>query len=143
MTAEGADARAVARGVLRLLADMGCEGLAEFTLSSGRRVDVVALDRRGRIVIVEIKTSAADFRADAKWDEYLDFCDDFYFAVPAAFPVDLLPAGEGLIVADRFGGAVVRPPWERKPPSARRRAVTLQIARKAAERLRRHEDPGT
>lgn len=142
MTGGAADARVLARGVLRLLADMGCEGLAECSLANGRRADVLALDGTGRVLIVEIKTCAADFRADAKWTEYLAFCDAFYFAVPADFPEGLLPEDEGLIVVDRYGGAVVRPAVSRPLAAARRRALTLRVARKAAERLRRREDPG-
>ena len=50
------------------------------------------LDRKGRFVIVEIKSSLADFRADTKWPDYLPHCDFYYFAVADDFPVDVLPA---------------------------------------------------
>jgi hypothetical protein len=137
-----AEAGDLARGVLRLLADLGCEGLDEVSLANNRRADVLALDAKGRIVIVEIKTSEADFRADTKWPDYLEFCDFFYFAVPAGFPDDLLPSDHGLIVADRYGGSVVRPAPERRLAAARRKAVTLKLARMTAARLRRLIDPG-
>ena len=136
------EARDLARGVLRLLADLGCEGLSEFTLANGRRADLLALDAKGRVLIIEIKTSLEDFRADFKWPEYLEFCDFYYFAVPAGFPDDVLPNDHGLIVADRFGGSVVRPAPECKLPPARRKAISLKFARKAARRLRRFGDPG-
>ena len=77
---DGADL--LARGVARLLREMGQTSLTEFTLRSGRRADLVAIDRGGKITIVEIKRSLADYRADAKWPEYLEFCDAFFFAVP-------------------------------------------------------------
>ncbi len=137
-----ADAGDLARGVLRLLADLGSEGMDEVSLANNRRADVLAVDAKGRIVIVEIKTSEADYRADGKWPDYLEFCDFFYFAVPAGFPDDLLPAEHGLIVADRFGGSVVRPAPERRLAAARRKAVTLKLARATAARLRRLVDPG-
>ena len=136
------EARDLACGVLRLLADMDCEGLREFTLANGRRADLLALDAKGRISIIEIKTSLEDFRADSKWPEYLEFCDYYFFAVPAGFPDDILPDDHGLIVADMFGGSVVRPAPERKLPPARRKAISLKFARKAARRLRNLEDPG-
>jgi hypothetical protein len=135
------DAAALARGAARLLADMGFSAVAEAVLGNGRRADLLGLDRGGRIAIVEIKTSVADFRADRKWLDYLAFCDLFYFAVPEAFPRDLVPATTGLIVADRFGGAVLRMAEERALPPARRRSLTLAVARQAAERLRRLSDP--
>jgi hypothetical protein len=46
----------------------------------------------------EIKTSAADFNRDTKWQEYLPYCERFYFACPAeligAFDI---PPGIGLV----------------------------------------------
>ena len=137
----GSEAGDVARGVCRTLAEMGYATLTEMRLGSGRRADVIGLNRRGGFAIVEIKTSAADLRADRKWPEYGRFCDRFYFAVPAGFSQPLLPKDAGIIVADRYGGAVVR----RAPPTpmnaATRRAQTLRFARIAAARLRRAADP--
>ncbi len=135
------DAGALARGVCRALDDMGYRTLTEMPLGTGRRVDVIGLDRRGFVVIVEIKTSAADLRADRKWREYLAYCDSFYFAVPDGFPWALLPDEGGLIVADRYGGAVVRAAAVERMAPARRRALTVRFARAAAARLRRIEDP--
>lgn len=126
---------AVAYGVERLLRQMGYTTLREFTLASGRRADVAGLARNGEIVIVEVKVSVADFRADRKWPEYADYCDRFYFAVPEAFPREILPDEQGLIVADRFGGAELRVAPEARLAAARRKAVTLRFARKAADRL--------
>ena len=138
----GADqAQRLARGVARWLRDLGYNALAEFSLGNGRRADIAGLNRKGRFVIVEIKTSEADFRADGKWPEYLDFCDQFYFAVPEGFPHELLPDGHGIIVADAFGGAVIREPEERKMNAARRNAQTRRFALAASARLRAFPDP--
>ncbi|MFQ5958715.1 MAG: MmcB family DNA repair protein [Alphaproteobacteria bacterium] len=135
------DAEAVARGVCRLLGDMGYATLVEMPLGIGRRVDVIGLNRKGIFAVVEIKTSVADLRADRKWRDYLRFCDCLYFAVPNDFPQALLPEEAGVIVADRFGGAVLRrAPVQRMAP-ATRRAQTLRFARHAARRLCRVEDP--
>ncbi|SLN21128.1 MmcB family DNA repair protein [Oceanibacterium hippocampi] len=135
-------APALARAVLRLLAALGAHGIAEVPLRSGRRVDVMALDRNGAITVVEIKSSIADFRSDRKWPEYLDYCERFFFAVPAGFPVEILPAEQGLIVADRFEAAIVREAPLRVLNPARRKNLTLRFARTAAERLRQRDDPG-
>ena len=48
-------------------------------LRNRRRADLMGIDARGHIVIVEIKVSRADLLGDAKWPEYLDFCDRFYW----------------------------------------------------------------
>lgn len=136
------DGVALARGVARLFQNLGFSALVEFPLGIGRRVDVAGLRRDGTVAVAEVKSCLADFRADKKWQEYLDFCDAFYFAVPEGFPTDVLPADVGLIVADQFGGSIVRPGARPKLSAARRKALTLRFARCAAYRLRFASDPG-
>ncbi|MEM7227074.1 MAG: MmcB family DNA repair protein [Pseudomonadota bacterium] len=131
----------LARGITRTLAEHGIACLPEFVLGSGRRADLTGLDRAGKITIVEIKTSLADYRADHKWPEYLDYCDSFYFAVPEDFTLEALPEDCGLMVADGFGAAILRPSPSYGLSAARRRAESLRFARVAAERLGRLTDP--
>lgn len=131
---------AVTRGAARLLADLGFAPLVEFPLPSGRRADLFALGRDGELVIVEVKSSVLDFRADAKWPEYRAYCDRLFFAVDERFPVDILPDDTGLMVADGFGGAVARPAPVHKLAPARRKALTLRAARAGALRLARTDD---
>ena len=123
---------ALTRGVARLFIDMGLSPLREFTLANGRRADLAAIDRQGRVTIAEVKSCRADFDADDKWRDYLEFCDRFYFAVDPAFPRELLPASEGLIVADAYGAMIAREAEPRALAAARRKAVTLRFARQAA-----------
>ncbi len=125
----------VARGVSRLLIQEGFSPILEFTLANGRRLDVAALAGDGTVVGVEIKVALGDLRGDMKWPEYLEFCEHFYFAIPPDFPDEYVPVGTGLIVADRYGGAIVRPSPVAVIHPSRRRAVTLRFARVAAERL--------
>lgn len=122
------------RGVVRLFIDLGLSPLVEFNLANGRRADVAGLDRKGRLTIAEVKSCRADFESDQKWPEYLDYCDRFYFAVDPAFPLEILPAGEGLILADAYGAAIRTPAAERLLAPARRKAVTLRFARQASLR---------
>jgi hypothetical protein len=137
----GAATQALTRGVCRLFDEMGIGTVTEFPLPNGRRVDVMALDGDGAFTIVEIKSSAADFRADRKWQEYLPFCERFYFAVPEDFPAELLPAECGLIVADRFGAAIRRAPPAGTLNATRKRRQLLRFALIASERLQRICDP--
>lgn len=141
LAAQAADAALLARGVARWLFDLGHEALSEFRLSNGRRSDVIGLDKSGRFVIVEIKTSPADLRADSKWPDYLDHCDAFYFAVPEDFPRELLPDEHGILVADAYGAAVLRAAPEAKMNAARRAAQTRRFAIAAGARLRALTDP--
>jgi len=132
----------LARGVCRTLRALGYGALTEFTLRTGRRADVIGVSSAGEVVIVEIKTSESDFRADQKWPEYLEFCDRFYFAVPREFPQRILPADCGLMVADSYESVVVRASAELPSLSgARRRALILQFGIAASARLQRLVDP--
>ena len=125
----------VARGVSRLLMQEGFSPILEFTLANGRRLDVAALGPDGTMVGVEIKVAVSDLKSDQKWPEYLEFCEHFYFAIPPDFPEELVPETTGLIIADRFGGAIIRPSPVTKLHASRRKAVTLSFAKVAAERL--------
>jgi len=131
----------LARGVCRALAHRGFATLLEVSLANGRRADVLGLGRNGEIVIVEVKSSVADFRADRKWPEYREFCDRLYFAVSDGFPRELIPEDCGLIIADGFGAAVLREAPSLALAPARRRAVLLRFAQLGAGRLRRLLDP--
>ncbi|HZA66629.1 MAG TPA: MmcB family DNA repair protein [Geminicoccaceae bacterium] len=131
----------ILRGVGRALADADQAVLGELALGNGRRADLVAIDRAGTIILVEVKSCRADFVADRKWQEYLEYCDRFYFAVGNDFPRDLLPPGEGLIVADRFGGEIVREAPIRALGPARRKAMLIRFGRAAASRLQGLLDP--
>ena len=136
-----ATAKIICRGVIRMLGDMGYRSLAEFTLKNNRRVDVIGLDKRGKIIIVEVKSSAADFRSDNKWSDYLEFCEQFYFAVTEDFPRDILPTDQGLIIADGYGAEIVVEAETRKVNAARKKSLTLNVARTAAQRLSEFTDP--
>jgi hypothetical protein len=133
--------REVCRGAGRLLRAHGYACLNELPLPNGRRADVIGLARNGDIWIVEVKSGLEDFRVDNKWPEYRDFCDALFFAVAPEFPVDILPADTGLILADRYGGEIVRPAPEHRLAPARRKAMTLRIARAAAMTLQGLIDP--
>src|SRR6185503_1341045 len=125
----------LARGVTQMLIDHGLAPVLEVPLANGRRADVMALTQRGEIWIVETKSCLADYACDQKWPEYLEYCDRFYFGVTEEFPRELVPEEAGLIVADGFGGAILRESAVRPLVAARRKAVTLQFARLAAYRL--------
>ena len=125
---------AVTRGAARLMIDLGYAPLLEVGLPNGRRADVMALGPRGEIVICEVKSGVEDYRVDRKWHEYGPFCDAFFFAVAPGFPQGILADEPGLIVADGFGGAVLRDAPATPLAPARRKALTLAFARLAAFR---------
>ena len=140
-------AQAVARRICRLFArnDIWC--LAEMPLRSSRRADLMGIDPRGQLVIVEIKVSRADLLGDGKWTDYLAHCDRFYWGLAphldracleeAAF----LPERCGLIVADGYDAEILRPAATVPLAAARRKAETERLARTALRRQLALLDP--
>lgn len=131
----------LARGVVRFLRDTGCCTLTEFRVNANRRVDVIGIGGDGRITVVEVKSSEADFRTDEKWRDYVDYCDRFYFAVPEGFPHGLIPGECGLLVTDAFGAAAVREASDLRLSPARRKTLLIRFARTASRRLHMFTDP--
>jgi hypothetical protein len=137
--------QAVTRGAARWLRQRGLSPIIEVPLADGRRADIVAVGDAAEIVIVEVKSSLEDLRVDAKWGDYLTWCDRFYFATPATFPLELLPAKTGVILADAFGAELLREdpraPEASRLSAARRKALLVRLTRLAGERLQRLTDP--
>lgn len=127
--------RAVCRGASRHLRERGYAVVKEMTFANGRRGDIVALSVKGELLVVEVKSGVEDYRVDGKWPDYRDYCDGFLFAVAPEFPQEILPADVGLIVADAYGGALLREPPRHPLAPARRKMLTIAFARLAAERL--------
>jgi hypothetical protein len=132
---------AVCRGACRLMRQTGHSVLLEMPLPDGRRADIFAVARDGSLTIVETKSSIEDWRVDDKWPDYLNWCDLLYVAVPVDFPQSLIPEEIGLIVADAYGGEILRHPPRRAVAAARRKSLLVDCARLGSERLARLEDP--
>ena len=131
----------LARGVCRHLLGHDFVSIEEFTPERGRRVDVMALGPKGEVWVIECKSGLADFRADAKWQGYLEWCDRYFWAVDEGFPLDYLPEDTGLILADAYDAEILRMGPEHKIPAARRSALIRRFARHAALRLQGLRDP--
>ena len=136
----------VARGVTRLFCRQDLFAICEMPLPNGRRADLMAIDGKGGLTIVEIKVAKADLLGDGKWLDYLEYCDRFFWAVPPSLAAicegeRFLPGEAGLIVADRYDAAIVRDAAHRPLAPARRKAEVLRFARRAARRLSAQIDP--
>jgi len=139
----------VVRGIGRLFArnDIWC--LSEMMLRNGRRADLMGIDAKGHVVIVEVKVSRADLLGDGKWTDYLEFCDRFYWGLPPGLdrgPLEteaFLPDTCGIIVADGYDAEILRPAPLRQLAAARRKVECERLARAALRRLVTNADPET
>jgi hypothetical protein len=134
-------ALAISRGTVRYLHALGYCVVSELPLPSGRRADLVALGGDGEVIIVEIKSSVADLRADQKWTDYRLHCDRLFFATTVEVPPEIFPADAGLIVADAFGASIVAEAPEHRLTAATRKCIMLRFAHAAALRLQALADP--
>ncbi|MBV1830465.1 MmcB family DNA repair protein [Komagataeibacter sp. AV436] len=142
---------AIRTGVSQMCRMHGWAVLHEFVLPDRRRADIMALTPQGDLLCIEIKSGLPDFRADHKWPDYLQWCDQLYFAVNQDFPRHVLPQAAGLVIAATrpaamqaascMDCAIIRHPQPTPLAAARRRKLTLQFAMQAAERLGRVDMP--
>lgn len=132
----------IARGMRRHLYALGFSSVAELPLRSGRRADLVAINARSEVWIVEIKSSVEDLRADGKWPDYRMHCDRLFFATAPEVPEGIFPPEAGLWVADGFGAALLREAPLHPLPGATRKELLARFARHAADRLHLLFDPG-
>ena len=130
-------AERITKAVAIFFQEMGDATMYEFILKTGRRVDLIALSRSQHITIVEVKSSPADFSSDKKWQNYLDWADQFYFAVADNFPLERL-ADEmrcGILITDGFDTHILREAPLRKLPTQRRTHLIRRLAFAAMTRL--------
>ena len=125
----------IQRGTTRFFLRNDIALFPELTLSNGRRADLVGIDSKGKIILIEIKSSVEDFKIDQKWPEYRDHCDFFYFASHKGVPREIFPQEEGFILADNYDAEIITQAREEKMPAANRKALTLRFARSSASRL--------
>ena len=131
----------IARGVMRHFAQIGLSSLSEFSPTRGLRADIITLGMSDEIWIVECKSGQNDFKSDKKWQNYLDWCDRYFWAVDANFPIDILPINTGIIIADAYDASILREAPLNKLSPARQRKVIKSIAKSACNRLLTHIDP--
>lgn len=140
-------ARDVARGISRLFARNGIWCLTEMPLRNSRRADMMGIDAKGRIIIVEIKVSRADLLGDNKWPDYLEYCDRFFWGLAPNLDISVLeqddfrPDSCGIIVADDYDAEIIRPAPLMPLAAARRKVEVERLARNAMRRMTALTDP--
>lgn len=112
-----------------------------------RRADVIGSKISGAIVIIEIKSSVADFRADDKLKTYLKHCDRFYLCFTKKVwlkvkenetLMEKLPKRAGVIALQEDGYAkIVRPCKIKEMAPENRLAILARLAWRNGELSKR------
>jgi len=95
--------------VLKWLYGKGYACITEFTLPNGKRIDTIGFNELGHIIAIEVKSSQKDYLSDHKWENYLDYCDEFYFLLDRSSwskhsgPGLLEVKGKGLTIVQECG----------------------------------------
>ena len=72
--------RKILQKTMQFLSLKGYKVLSEFALPNKKRVDIIALNLKKEIIIVEVKSNKTAIKLDKKWKNYLSYCNYFYFA---------------------------------------------------------------
>lgn len=69
---------------IRYLVGRGYAVYREISIAGGNslRGDVVGINSKKEIVVIEVKSGKADYKSDTKWVKYLAFCHKLYFLFP-------------------------------------------------------------
>ncbi len=121
--------------IARSYYEQGDGVLREFKLKNRRRVDLVTINEKGWIIIIEIKSSPEDFLSDKKWGEYIDWADQFYFGVAHNFPIGILPKEHGIITTDGFDVYQVQTSPVQKLNGSRRNSLIRKMAKASMRRI--------
>jgi hypothetical protein len=102
------------------------------------RGDVLAINLRGEIIVIEVKSSKADFVSDKKWEQYLSYSNKLYFVfTPGVFNdikslilSKLSGHGVGVLILDINTGYLrnVIPAKRRLMKKKTKRLLTLRMA---------------
>ena len=141
MNGELLSTKRITDAIARSYYERGEGVLREFKLKVRRRADLITINDRGWITIVEIKSSREDFQSDQKWGEYIEWADQFYFGVAHSFPIDILPEEHGILTTDGFDIYEARPSPVSKLNATRRTALIRNLAKASMRRIEhKHND---
>ncbi len=110
------------------------------------RADVIAVDMRGLVVVVEVKSCLADLKADTKAVKYTDYCDAMYLCVSQKLAAHTYTKewlaehkGIGLLVLDATTGycRVARAARKHLLDDDRRLQIMTRLAWRSADLSRR------
>ena len=135
MIDEFLSAQRITDAIARSYYGQGDGVLREFKLKNRRRVDLVTINDKGWITIIEIKSSPEDFLSDKKWGEYIDWADQFYFGVAHNFPISILPKEHGIITTDGFDVYQAQPSPIHKLNGSRRKNLICKMAKASTRRI--------
>ena len=132
--------RKIMLNTMRFLSTKGYKVLTEFALPNKKRVDIIGINLKKEIVIVEVKSNKNGVKLDKKWKNYLNYCNYFYFACSEKINFNL-SKDIGIIQNNSNKTQITKEPKYKKLPENKKNKLIFKIALSAASKFHRLIDP--
>ena len=133
--------RLILRNTMRFLANKGYQIISEFALPNKKRVDLIAINLKREILIVEVKSNIKNLKIDKKWKKYLKYCNFFYFAFNNCQKITSIKKTIGIIKANNLKTEIIQKPKYNKIGINRKNVIILKFGLSAASKFHRLVDP--
>ena len=132
--------RKIMLNTMRFLSTKGYKVLTEFALPNKKRVDIIGINLKKEIVIVEVKSNKNGIKLDKKWKNYLNYCNYFYFACSEKFDFNF-SENIGIIRNNCNKIEITKEPKYKKLPENKKNKLIFKISLSAISKFHRLIDP--
>ena len=132
--------RKILQNTMRFLSAKGYRVLSEFALPNKKRVDIIGINLKKEIVIVEVKSNKNGIKLDKKWKNYLNYCNYFYFACSEKLNLNF-SENIGIIRNNCNKIEITKEPKYKKLPENKKNKLIFKISLSAISKFHRLIDP--
>ena len=132
--------RKILQNTMRFLSAKGYRVLSEFALPNKKRVDIIGINLKKEIVIVEVKSNKNGIKLDKKWKNYLNYCNYFYFACSEKLNLNF-SENIGIIRNNCNKIEITKEPKYNKLPENKKNKLIFKISLSAISKFHRLIDP--
>ena len=125
---------------MRFLSAKGYRVLSEFALPNKKRVDIIGINLKKEIVIVEVKSNKNGIKLDKKWKNYLNYCNYFFFASSEKINFNF-SENIGVIQNNSNKIKITKEPKYKKLPENKKNKLIFTISLSAISKFHRLIDP--
>ena len=133
--------RKILQKTMQLLISKGFKIITEFALPNKKRVDIIGINTKKEIVIVEVKSNKNNFKNDNKLKKYLKYCNYFYFSCNEEIKDICISKKVGIILYNSKNIEISRYSKYRKLSELIKNKIIYNFALSAASKFHRLVDP--
>ena len=135
------NSRIILRNTMRFLSNKGYKMITEFALPNKKRVDLIGINREKKVIIIEVKSNFMSIKKDKKWENYLNYCNLFYFALSEVPEKFKFKKKIGFIKSTRLETKIVKDCEYIKMKKLKKNKIIFNFAASAAYKFHRLVDP--